>query len=78
MISVLIKTYNRSLPINICLAFHWQWKLEQVLRDVQNGLRSFKGVKGDFIKFISKNKSTVIDDSYNANPMSMKSSIQAT
>lgn len=64
------------LPINILFSISLAMEAGASIEDVQNGLRSFKGVKGRFYQFISKNKSTVIDDSYNANPMSMKSSIQ--
>ena len=64
------------LPINMLFSVSLAMEAGANIEDVQNGLQSFKGVKGRFYKFISKNKSTVIDDSYNANPMSMKSSIK--
>ncbi len=35
----------------------------------------YSGVEGRFYSFVSSNKSLVIDDSYNANPESMKSAI---
>jgi UDP-N-acetylmuramyl pentapeptide synthase len=43
------------------------------IHDVINGLQSFSGIEGRFYTFYSKNKSMIIDDSYNANPESMKS-----
>ena len=44
--------------------------------DVINGLKSFSGIEGRFYTFYAKNKSMIIDDSYNANPESMKSALR--
>ncbi len=45
------------------------------IQSVIDGLRSFSGVKGRFYCFVSSNKALIIDDSYNANPESMRSSL---
>ena len=46
------------------------------IHDVINGLQSFSGIEGRFFTFYSKNKSMIIDDSYNANPESMKTALR--
>ncbi len=46
------------------------------INDVKNGIKSYKGVKGRFFHYVSSAGSIIIDDSYNANPESMKSSLK--
>ena len=45
------------------------------IQSVKDGINTFSGVQGRFFSYVSSNKSLVIDDSYNANPESMKSSL---
>ena len=45
------------------------------IQSVKEGIKKFSGVQGRFYSYVSSNKSLVIDDSYNANPESMKSSL---
>jgi UDP-N-acetylmuramoyl-tripeptide--D-alanyl-D-alanine ligase len=54
------------LPINILFSVAISMESEASKDDVIKGFESFLGVKGRFYKFIAKNKSIVIDDSYNA------------
>ena len=63
------------LPINILFSVAISMESEASKDDVIKGFESFSGVKGRFYKFIAKNKSIVIDDSYNANPESMKAAL---
>ena len=45
------------------------------IQSVKDGIKDFSGVQGRFYSYVSSNNSLVIDDSYNANPESMKSSL---
>ena len=45
------------------------------IKSVKDGINNFSGIQGRFFSYVSSNKSIVIDDSYNANPESMKSSL---
>ncbi len=63
------------LPINILFSVSITMESGSNINDVINGLESFSGIQGRFYTFYSKNKSMIIDDSYNANPESMKSAL---
>jgi len=63
------------LPINILFSIAITMESGSSIHDVINGLQSFSGIEGRFYTFYSKNKSMIIDDSYNANPESMKSAL---
>ena len=63
------------LPINILFSIAITMESGARISDVISGLEKFSGVQGRFYTFYSKNKSMVIDDSYNANPESMKSAL---
>ena len=63
------------LPINILFSIAITMESGSSINDVIDGLQSFSGIKGRFYTFYSKNKSIIIDDSYNANPESMKSAL---
>ena len=63
------------LPINILFSIAITMESGSSINDVIDGLQSFSGIKGRFYTFYSKNKSMIIDDSYNANPESMKSAL---
>ncbi len=63
------------LPINILFSIALAMEAGASVDDVNKGLKSYNGVEGRFFHFVSSNGSTVIDDSYNANPESMKSSL---
>ena len=64
------------LPINILFSIAITMESGSSIHDVINGLQSFSGIEGRFYIFYSKNKSMIIDDSYNANPESMKSALR--
>ena len=64
------------LPINILFSIAITMESGSSIDDVINGLKSFSGIEGRFYTFYSKNKSMIIDDSYNANPESMKSALR--
>ena len=64
------------LPINILFSIAITMESGSSIDDVINGLKSFSGIEGRFYTFYAKNKSMIIDDSYNANPESMKSALR--
>ena len=64
------------LPINILFSVALSIESGSNISDVVDGIEDYSGTEGRFYNFISSNKSLVIDDSYNANPESMKSAIQ--
>ena len=64
------------LPINILFSIAISMESGSSIHDVINGLHSFSGIEGRFYTFYSKNKSMIIDDSYNANPESMKAALR--
>jgi UDP-N-acetylmuramoyl-tripeptide--D-alanyl-D-alanine ligase len=70
------KNIENILPINILFSIAVSMESGASISDVTKGLESFPGIKGRFYKFFSDNKSMVIDDSYNANPESMKSALK--
>ncbi len=63
------------LPINLLFSISLSMEAGASIEDVKNGLKSFEGVNGRFRSYISSKKAIIIDDSYNANPESMKSSL---
>ena len=70
------KDYTKNvLPINILFSVAITMESGSTVDDVINGLKSFSGIEGRFYTLYSKNKSMIIDDSYNANPESMKSAL---
>ena len=66
---------NNILPINILFSIAITMESGSSISDVISGLESFSGVQGRFYAFYSENQSMIIDDSYNANPESMKSAL---
>ncbi len=64
------------LPINILFSVAITMESGSTIDNIINGLKSFSGIEGRFYTFYSKNKSMIIDDSYNANPESMKSALR--
>ena len=64
------------LPINLLFSISLAMEAGANISSVKEGVKQFSGVEGRFYSYISsKNKSLIIDDSYNANPESMKSSL---
>ena len=63
------------LAINLLFSTALSMEAGADIQCVTVGIDNFSGVKGRFYSYISSNKSIVIDDSYNANPESMKSSL---
>lgn len=66
--------FHESLPINLASVFAILTALEVPLEKCLPNLSSYLPSEGRFQKIIGKNQ-TVIDDSYNANPASMKSGL---
>ncbi len=64
------------LPINILFSIAITMESGSTIDDIVSSLKSFSGIEGRFYTFYSKNKSMIIDDSYNANPESMKSALR--
>ena len=69
------KKTKSILIINILFSIALSVEAGSNIADVIKGIEEFSGIEGRFYSFISSNKSQVIDDSYNANPESMKSAI---
>jgi len=64
------------LPINLLFSISLAMEAGASISSVQKGVKQFYGVEGRFYSYMSsKNNSLIIDDSYNANPESMKSSL---
>ncbi len=61
--------------INALAAAAIAYTLGISVKDIKDGLESFKGVPGR-MEIVHLDKITVINDSYNANPVSMKASLQ--
>lgn len=69
-----LRYYHDAYGINVCAAVAMSVAANIELDSVQEGLSKFEPEKGRF-NIISKNYLTIIDDSYNANPQSMKSGL---
>ena len=69
------KKTKSILAINILFSIALSLEAGSNISNVIKGIEEFSGVEGRLYRFISSNKSIVIDDSYNANPESMKSAI---
>ena len=66
---------SEILSINLLFSMSLAMEAGASIQSVKDGIDNFSGVQGRFFSYVSSNKSLVIDDSYNANPESMKSSL---
>ena len=69
------KNSSKVLAINLLFSVALAMEAGAGVQSVKDGIKNFSGVQGRFYSYVSSNKSLVIDDSYNANPESMKSSL---
>ena len=69
------KNSPKVLAINLLFSVALAMEAGAGVQSVKDGIKNFSGVQGRFYSYVSSNKSLVIDDSYNANPESMKSSL---
>ena len=69
------KNSLKVLAINLLFSIALAMEAGANIQSVKDGIKKFSGVQGRFYSYVSSNKSLVIDDSYNANPESMKSSL---
>ncbi len=69
------KNSSKVLAINLLFSVALAMEAGASITSVKDGIKNFSGVQGRFYTYISSTKSIVIDDSYNANPESMKSSL---
>ena len=74
-IKIDIKKAKSILAINILFSVALAVEAGSDIINVVKGIEDYSGIEGRFYNFISSNKSQVIDDSYNANPESMKSAL---
>ena len=63
------------LPINLLFSISLAMEAGASINDIKNGIKRFKGVEGRFYKYLLPNNAIIIDDTYNANPQSMKASL---
>lgn len=73
---ILDKNKTKSiLIINILFSIALSIEAGSDIKNVIKGIENYSGTEGRFYSFISSNKSQIFDDSYNANPESMKSAL---
>ena len=65
------------LPINLLFSISLAMEAGASINDIKNGMKRFKGVEGRFYKYLLPNNAIIIDDTYNANPQSMKASLRS-
>lgn len=70
-----LPVYHQSYPINAAAALAVGLALDLPPKKCIEGLSAFTGVKGRYRIMKTKNGQTVIDDSYNASPESMKAGL---
>jgi len=63
------------LIINILFSIALSIEAGSDIKNVKKGIEDYSGIEGRFYSFISSKKSKVFDDSYNANPESVKSAL---
>ena len=79
-----ISEFDCELPVqgqfnilNACAAIAVSLALNVSIENIQNGLRNFKPPKMRFQVYKLENRLDLINDAYNANPSSMKNSLQS-
>ncbi|MBS83342.1 MAG: hypothetical protein CMD65_04315 [Gammaproteobacteria bacterium] len=77
LLQLSLKEYHINFIENILFSVACSHQAGATIENIVNGYNNYKGVKGRFYIYELADNSKVIDDTYNANPSSMKKSLDS-